>query len=264
MLHIYVISLERDTEKRKIINETLNSFNLNFSFVDAVDGATLTESQVNSIRNKSVGTVVSRGFPATAGEIGCTLSHVKAYQQMLKDNQEWACILEDDVILDERFKVFIDTFHSNEMNLEDLYLLGGMTEISRAIVRSIKNNKYIGKQKFYKLIKSEHLIYRACCYLISSEMADRLSKLSSNEFLLADNWLYLLKSKYINRVYLADFVAHPIDLSTSNLEKGRKEAELKKKVRKISFSERAINSLKQRIRFRMLTAYKYIEKKDKV
>ena len=103
MLHIYVISLERDTEKRKVIKETLQGFNLNFSFINAIDGITLPESQINLIRERSVGTVASRGFPATAGEIGCTLSHVKAYHQVLEDKQIWACILEDDVILDERF-----------------------------------------------------------------------------------------------------------------------------------------------------------------
>lgn len=264
MLHIYVISLERDTEKRKVIKETLQGFNLNFSFIKAINGITLLESQINLIRKRSVGAVASRGFPATAGEIGCILSHVKAYQKVLEDNRRWACILEDDVILDERFKVFINDFQSNEMNPKDLYVLGGMNEISRVMVRSIKNNKYIGKQKFDKLIKSEHLVYRSCCYVISSAIANELSVFSEESFIVADDWCYLSKNKYINRIYLSDFVEHPTELSASNLEKGRKKAELNKKVRNVNFSWRVKNSLKQRIRFRVLTLYKYIEKKDTV
>ena len=264
MLHIYVISLERDTEKRIAIEKTLKGFNLDFSFIDAIDGITLPESQINLIRQRSVGAVARRGFPAAAGEIGCTLSHVKTYQKILEDNRDWACILEDDVILDERFKVFIDIFQSNEMNPKDLYVLGGMNEISTVMVRSIKNNKYIGKQKFDKLIKSEHFVYRSCCYVISSAMGNELSVFYEGNFIVADDWCYLSKNEYINRIYLSDFVEHPTELSASTIEKGRKEGEINKKFRKVSFSWRVKNSLKQHIRFRVLTLYKYIEKKDTV
>ena len=265
MLHIYVISLERDTEKRKVIKETLQGFNLNFSFINAIDGISLPESQINLIRERSVGAVASRGFPATAGEIGCTLSHVKAYHQVLEDNQIWACILEDDVILDERFKVFINTFQSTNMNSKDLYLMGGQYGLGiKYIIKSNKNINYIGGAAFHKTIRSQYLVQRTCCYLISSAMAKKLLRLSQESFILADDWGYLSENKYINRIYLADFVEHPTDLSASNLEKGRKEAELNKKVRNVSFSWRVKNSLKQRIRFRILTLYKYIEKRDTV
>lgn len=265
MLHIYVISLERDKEKRKAINETLQSFGLDFSFIDAVDGIMLSESQINSIREKSVGAVVSRAIPPTPGEIGCTLSHVKAYQQMLKENQEWACILEDDVILDERFKVFIDTFQSSAVLPEDLYLMGGQAcSVSKRIIKSNRNIRCVGGQEFYKTIRSQYLVQGTCCYLVSSNMASRLISLSEKKFILADNWGYLSENKYINRIYLSNFVDHPIDLSTSSLQKEREEATLKNPSKKVSRLHKLKNILKQHIRHQVLTLYKYIEKKDKM
>ena len=265
MLHIYVISLERDTEKRKVIKETLQGFNLNFSFINAIDGITLPESQINLIRERSVGTVASRGFPATAGEIGCTLSHVKAYHQVLEDNQIWACILEDDVILDERFKVFINTFQSTNMNSKDLYLMGGQYGLGiKYIIKSNRNINYIGGAEFHKTIRSQYLIQRTCCYLISSAMAKKLLRLSQESFILADDWGYLSENKYINRIYLADFVEHPTDLSASNLQQGREEASLRNPSKKIGYMNKLQNTLKCHIRYQILTAYKYIERKDRV
>ncbi|WP_201626033.1 glycosyltransferase family 25 protein [Psychrobacter immobilis] len=265
MLHIYVISLERDTEKRKVIKETLQGFNLNFSFINAIDGTTLPESQINFIRERSVGAVASRGFPATAGEIGCTLSHVKAYHQVLEDNQIWACILEDDVILDERFKVFINTFQSTNMNSKDLYLMGGQCCLwIKYIIKSNRNINYIGGAAFHKTIRSQYLVQRTCCYLISSAMAKKLLRLSQERFIVADDWGYLSENKYINRIYLADFVEHPTDLSASNLQKGREEATLTNPSKKNGYMNKLQNTLKRHIRYQILTAYKYIERKDRV
>ncbi|MGP4714454.1 MULTISPECIES: glycosyltransferase family 25 protein [unclassified Psychrobacter] len=261
MIHIYIVSLKQDIKKRESISKTLKDFDLEFSFVDAIYGKELSENALDSIRSKSVGTIISRGFAAIPGEIGCTLSHIKAYQQLLSDQREWACILEDDVILDKRFKVFINTFKSDNINPKDLHLMGGQSyPLNKYIIRSRKNNKYIGEQKFYKTIRSQYLVYRTCCYLISSEMANELISLSKAKFILADDWGYLKKNKYINRIYLSDFVEHPLDLSTSHLQKGREQERLPKKT---SYAYNVKGFLKRNIRYRTLKIYSYIEKKDK-
>lgn len=265
MLPIYIISLERDFEKRRAISKILKDFDLDFNFIDAIDGITLSDSKVNSIRAKSVGMIANRGFPATSGEIGCTLSHIKAYQKMLNNNQDWACILEDDVILDERFKVFIDTFQSTTMDPKDLYLMGGQPCLRyKYIIKSNVNTECIGEQIFHKTIRSQYLVQRACCYLVSSCMANELLRLSEENFIIADDWSYLSENNNINRIYLSDFVEHPTDLSTSNLEKGREEAKLKKKPRRVSYVHKLKNNLKRHIRYQVLTFYKYIERKDRI
>lgn len=261
MLHIYIVSLKQDVEKREVISNTLKELGLQFSFIDAIYGKELSEDVLNSIRAKSVGTVV----PATSGEIGCTLSHIKVYQKLLKDNKKWACILEDDVILDRRFKVFVDNFNNDTMDPKDLYLMGGQSHpVNKYIIKSNKNTKYIGEQIFHKTIRSQYLVQRTCCYLISSYMANELLLLSKENFIIADDWGYLTKNKYINRIYLSDFVDHPTDISMSSLQKDREEAVLKQQLKRVSYIRKIKNTIKRHMRFKVLTAYKYIERKDKL
>ncbi len=68
------------------------------------------------------------GAEMTDGEIACTLSHQLIYQDMIDKNIEWAVILEDDVIVNEKFKKFLQYFNLSEkdkLKHNNLYLLGG-------------------------------------------------------------------------------------------------------------------------------------------
>lgn len=269
MLHIYIVSLKQDIEKREVISKTLKSFGLEFSFLDAIYGKSLPDSSLSSFRNKSKGKIADRDFSATPGEIGCTLSHLKAYQNMIDNNLNWACILEDDVILDERFKVFIESFQDVGLNKKALHMLGGQNGFPDfQVIKSKKNNIMIGKQKFYKTIKSEQFIYRTCCYLISSKTADKLLKLSEDIFILADDWDYLVKNRVIHEIYLANFVDHPTDLSSSHIQEERDVAQKNYisscKKRKIPILSRVEMSIKWRFRLLFLNCYKHVEVKDKL
>ncbi|WP_201551152.1 glycosyltransferase family 25 protein [Psychrobacter sp. DD43] len=269
MLHIYIVSLQQDVEKRRVISKTLEDYGLKFSFINAVYGKELSEGVLSSIRAKSVGNVVRRGFSLTPGEIGCTLSHIMAYQEILNKDLDWACILEDDAILDERFKDFINNFQTTGLNSESLYLLGGQNGFPGThVVKSINNIKYIGGQKFTKVIRSERFIYRTCCYLISSSLAKSLIFLSKKSFILADDFDFLVKNKIINNIYLSNFVDHPLDLSESHLQKERESAALNRNLiyhqKKNFFPLRVKNSIEWRLRLLILNTYKYVEKKDTI
>lgn len=172
MLPIYIISLKQDIEKRQVISNTLEDFGLEFRFIDAIYGKELSNDILDSAKSNSRGNILRRGFLPTPNEVGCTLSHLKAYKEILDNNLNWACILEDDVILDERFKIFIDNFQATVLGPKTLYLLGGQNGLDElSVIKSMKNNITIGGQKFTKTIKSERFIYRACCYLINSYLA---------------------------------------------------------------------------------------------
>lgn len=267
MLHIFIVSLQQDVEKREIISKILNDFNLDFTFIDAVYGRELPNEYLDYLRKKSSGILVDRGFPATPGEIGCTLSHLKTYQEVIDRGLEWACILEDDAILDKRFEMFIKQFQSTNLDPYYLYLLGGQDDLGqRYIIKSYKNIKMIGKQAFQKTIRSESFIFRTCCYLISKELAGNLLGLSKNNLVLADDWDYLVKIKLIEEIYLSNFVDHPLDLSTSNLEAERKIEREKfhhaSGKKKLQFFQRLKTGISWRARLILLNGYRFIEKKD--
>ncbi|MGP4714440.1 MULTISPECIES: glycosyltransferase family 25 protein [unclassified Psychrobacter] len=271
MLKIYIVSLEKDIEKRRAISNALNKYDIKFGFVDAIYGTELSDSILDSYRVKSTGAIIERGFAATAGEIGCTLSHLLVYQDMLDNNIKWACILEDDVILDKRFKYFIATFSDIELDPNILYLLGGQTDFNKKmIVKSFKHITTIGDQRFYKTIKSNAFIHGSCCYLISLSLAKSIIELSKNKFIVADDWEFLSNSNIINKIFLSDFVDHPLDFASSSIQK---ERELASKKILDSTSENNIFGLrvKRYIKWRLwltkwqlrtmtLKTYRYVEK----
>lgn len=266
MLHIYIVSLKQDIKRREIISKKLKNLDLKFSFIDAVYGKELSNEILDSIRSKSKGKILDRGFLASSGEVGCTLSHIKAYENILRNNLSWTCVLEDDVILDERFKIFINTFRDSFMDPKNLYLLGGQNVFSEVnIIKSFKNNIMIGGQKFSRTIESEQFIYGACCYLISYDLAKKLVQLFESSFILADDWNYLSEKNIISEIYLSRFVDHPSDLYASHLQEERVLAGASKQADNIcikkSFTERVKGAINWRLRVIKLRLYTYIEKK---
>lgn len=90
-MKIFVISLERSTQRRKLIQERLSKLGLEFEIITAVDGRNLTESEV-ILATRPLSYAIERG------EIGCSLSHLSVYARMIAGDVRSALILEDDAI----------------------------------------------------------------------------------------------------------------------------------------------------------------------
>lgn len=226
MLPVYVVSLKEDTEKQKEISSKLNLFNIKFSFIEAIRGSDLNKKFVSSLNFLPIS--MRKGRTPTNGEIGCSLSHIHIYKKLLHLRQDWAIILEDDVILDENFRDFYFTL-CNYIKIEDhldcrwIYLLGGQDGlyVNKFVALSVWNTKIIGKEKFKRVVKSENFVYRTCCYLIHNSICEKLINLSEAEFFIADEWNYFVNMRICNGLYLSDFVHHPIILDNSAIEKER-------------------------------------------
>ena len=108
-LPIYIVSLKRDIERRNKINDVFHRLNINFDFFDAIDAKDPQNKEIiDKMRLSGVGAEM------TDGEIACTLSHQLIYKDMIDKNIEWAVILEDDVIVNEKFKKFLQYFNLSE------------------------------------------------------------------------------------------------------------------------------------------------------
>ena len=92
---IYVINLDRDTERLASIRANLKRLSLDFERLPAVVGSEvpgwdkLVDLSAYAWRNR-----LDR---PRAGEVGCYLSHLKAMETFLKTDAPWCVILEDDV-----------------------------------------------------------------------------------------------------------------------------------------------------------------------
>lgn len=89
-MKIFVINLERAVERRKTVLKRLHELGLNAEIIPAVDGADVDRS--------ALGPGAEPGL--SDGEVGCYLSHVRAWQTIVDRGLNHAIILEDDVVCD--------------------------------------------------------------------------------------------------------------------------------------------------------------------
>ena len=83
---VLLLSLARAAERRRISVDQLHSEKINFEIIEAVDGlgADLPQKTPGQLRN---------------GEVGCYMTHLRAYERMVAYDWPHAVILEDDFFL---------------------------------------------------------------------------------------------------------------------------------------------------------------------
>ncbi|MEH6370930.1 MULTISPECIES: glycosyltransferase family 25 protein [Pectobacterium] len=240
---VFIVSLAKDTDRRKSIAESLKKESIDFEFIDAILGSDLPREELDRIKASS-----PKEFNPTVSEIGCSLSHQKIYSRIINDNIEWSIILEDDAIVDSSLKNFIDGLsgHDREkLNKYALYILGGQEglEQRRKASLSFFNKQVINGVICRKLIYKPAYITRACCYLISNELAKNFHEEFNRNYYIADKWDYLYKKGCFRELYFSEIIRHPIvSIYNSNIEKERQlNLQKEKRSRKKGTMEKNIN-----------------------
>jgi glycosyl transferase family 25 len=94
MLKIFLINLQKRTDRLNFISSQLNELGLNFEKITAIDGMTLPLSYPIVNYQKFL---INQKRPIVQGEIGCAESHRFIWKKMLNENIDYALALEDDV-----------------------------------------------------------------------------------------------------------------------------------------------------------------------
>ena len=105
---IFVISLPRSAHRWRTMSHRLNAIGLPFQRIEAIDGATLSEAAIAEVFDRKRAQS-GYHYELTRGEIGCYLSHLKAWQTILEQDLDYAVILEDDVVLTDSFRFLPQT-----------------------------------------------------------------------------------------------------------------------------------------------------------
>ncbi len=95
---ICLINLERSTDRLAACASQLDSYGLPFDRIEAVNGDTLDVSTINELYNFGDSSYHKH---MTRGELGCYLSHVRAWQAIVDEQLDYAVILEDDILLQD-------------------------------------------------------------------------------------------------------------------------------------------------------------------
>lgn len=92
---LFVINLERSSDRRASIAAQLEEIDIDFEIFPASDGARLLQSELTPYDEKFVIGQIAR--PLSRSEVGCYLSHTRLWKKIVEEEIPWAVVLEDDV-----------------------------------------------------------------------------------------------------------------------------------------------------------------------
>lgn len=163
---IIVISLVRSQIRREKFEYLLEKNKLSFEVLNAVDGLQMHSTPPEYHEDKVIRLL---GFPLSASEIACFLSHRIAWARCIEENKP-VLILEDDFSFEPHFK---DVLNSATLliNYCDILRLQGLTDCPATVVMNYGS---------YRLVKNQMDPLGATAYLIKPSTASRLIKCSNS------------------------------------------------------------------------------------
>lgn len=95
----YIINLDRSQDRYQDVRPLVHDLEIPFERLPAVNGYALSEAELKNLVDFKTYQLFFKEPPKN-GTIGCTLSHIKAWEAFLKSNFEYAIIFEDDVVFE--------------------------------------------------------------------------------------------------------------------------------------------------------------------
>lgn len=209
-MKVFVVNLEKDTEKKKLIEKQCKRQGFDFEIIKAVNGNELSKETLSA-------EVYEYGKEhLTKGEIGCALSHKIIYKKIADENLDFALILEDDAIINEKTN---NLFKKLEKIID---------RNKNQVLLMQKSSQFFLNRKIK--IDAEYEFYEAwnpkCThgYMITNKAAKTILKINTPIIREADHWLSfyqlsLLKVYCLNKNLIT---SRDEDKEASNIEKERR------------------------------------------
>ena len=190
----YIINLKESVERREqTLKEVSHYPFMDIEWVEAVNGRTLTEEQVELLFDRKKFSYRYEYEPLP-GEIGCTLSHRVCYRRLLCSDEEYALILEDDVLFQ----------HSEDIPFV-FDNIDKVMKFRKNCMLILVNHYFYLPKSFFML--GDYTFYRVllgagtCAYLINRGAARKLLSVSRAS-IVADDFKYMsIKGIYIMGIY---------------------------------------------------------------
>lgn len=182
---VFVINLASAAERWKRIATHLDAIGLHgFRRLEACDGRLLPEAELSG---RVDGRFFERwyGRAPSAGEIGCTLSHLAAYATLLAGDAPFALVLEDDAEPSRDIVFLLDQEILRSWLSEDVPRVLLMTQADRYLARPC-----IRLDKDYRIAPVRNA-WLAHGYLINRAGARLLQSKQSPIRFLVDDWMDL-------------------------------------------------------------------------
>ncbi|MBR5958377.1 MAG: glycosyltransferase family 25 protein [Salinivirgaceae bacterium] len=205
---IFVISLERAKRRRQYIQSHLQSLNLNFTVVDAIDGMLVDEDFLYS--QADMERVRQSPYWLTKGALACALSHKKALDLFVDSHFDMALILEDDVVLPLSIKTLMSEI-SEKISEYDIVLLY-YAALRGAYLSKVGGINVVSGSLLYPMELKQ--VSTSSAYIIGKEAARRMSSIIIPVSVAADSWGHFYKHNCYNNVYLH----YPMEVQTKDFK----------------------------------------------
>lgn len=164
---IYVINMEKDVDRREKILKKAKKQNILVKIFTAVDGSTVSPTIINKYFSEN---------NLNPGQIGCALSHILVYKDIIKNNYNNCIILEDDSFFTSNFIKKINNTLNLVNNNYDMIYLGGTKllaykpRINKNIYRMNVGNKF-GNWGTFGLLVNINFIKQVYRYIITNKIS---------------------------------------------------------------------------------------------
>lgn len=203
--------------------------------------------------------VAGKEAALTPGELGCTLSHVKALNDFIDSTEEYAIIFEDDAV--ERFKIDLMQLEQliKELNFSECFFLslgGVQLTVCNRVRGHILNSKLL-EQSVIKVdsnfVENLHYTY---AYVVDRQMAKKLIDYHQSPH-VCDHWQDLVDTEKECTFYATFLFNHPeveqtVNGNASHLERERAIMKIHE-VKKTTF----LYYISKKIKKYMLDKYKF-------
>ncbi|WP_052223385.1 glycosyltransferase family 25 protein [Novosphingobium malaysiense] len=164
---IFVINLARASDRRKRMARLLREMNLTPRFFSAVDGRKLDDRSLAFWHRDA------RRQLLNPGEVGCMLSHIEVWRQIVAEKVSSAIVLEDDLCIAPTFSDVVAAAN----DLEDFGLVRLETE-PRFVVTRVRPTAKVAGHRCHALRRDG--AFRSGAYLISRKVALQLVSASKH------------------------------------------------------------------------------------
>jgi glycosyl transferase family 25 len=105
----FVINLDSSTKRLESISARLNELGISFERMPAINGRQLSSETISELTypHDHFESRVRFTRELTMGEVGCFLSHRKCWEKLIASDQQWALIIEDDVLISNSAPYFM-------------------------------------------------------------------------------------------------------------------------------------------------------------
>ncbi len=222
-MKIFIINLAWSTGRKKAMTSQLNKLKLDYEFVSAVDGSSLTPADIAPYWDEN------RAYfrPLKPGEIGCFLSHYHTLGEIVKRKLSHALILEDDIELSPNLPQLLEKLQATIQDGEVYSLYVSMPNPTQFTT--------IEKVGDYHIVKPapDNLMLGTVAYLITYSAAKKMHENLIPIRNVIDDWRWFESQGFISDFKIV--FPHPIDLNDGYSDIHEKDGSFFLKLKKKMF-----------------------------